>query len=539
MNVSAIRRLREKLRKQQPVFGMWVTLPSASITEMAVGMGLDWVVIDAEHGQLDWGDIIEHLRATARSETVALVRLAELNGGLIKRALDVGADGVVIPWMESAEQLRTAVEWASYPPKGRRGIGAERATCWGQCFTEHIREANDNVLVVPIIESVKGGENLKQMLQVPGVDLFIFGPADYSSSAGFAGQWEGPGIAEKLLAHKDEIRAAGKACGLITTSTQDLAKRVEQKFQFLGIGIDSGMILGGIRSMLTAVDKTLPQGRVEGRPSESFRPDRPEIITLRGQAPVSELASGVKFQCFVGAHNQSRGLTTGIVTFDPGAKLPYHEHAFGESITLLSGRATIEVEGRMYTLDPLDNVTIPRGLAHAARNPSDREPAVLHIAMASSNPTRQLVDRFFSQRAMPRTSTGQRGAEHVVRPDIVEHYQAGPNADFVDYCNSQLLPGIEMSGGWGRFMPGGRLPAHYHDFDESICIIEGEAECIVEGRRYTLGSMSTALEPRGRIHYFRNTSTGPMAMIWFYAGPVPERKVVDESLCTVEGNPWR
>src|SRR5882762_10778412 len=121
MKISAINRLRGKLAADEPVYGLWITLESPSITEMAVALGLDWVVIDAEHGHLDWKEIIEHLRATVRSETVALVRIAELNGGLIKRALDIGADGIVIPWMESAEQLRQALGWAHYPPAGKRG----------------------------------------------------------------------------------------------------------------------------------------------------------------------------------------------------------------------------------------------------------------------------------------------------------------------------------------------------------------------------------------------------------------------------------
>src|SRR5438552_6154441 len=120
MKTSAIRSLRRKLAADQPTIGLWVTLESPSITEMAVALGLDWVVIDAEHGHLDWRDILAHVRATVRSETVALVRLAELNAGLIKRALDVGADGVVIPWMETVEQLRKAVAFAHYPPDGMR-----------------------------------------------------------------------------------------------------------------------------------------------------------------------------------------------------------------------------------------------------------------------------------------------------------------------------------------------------------------------------------------------------------------------------------
>src|SRR4249920_3373290 len=112
MNTFALRRLREKLAKDYAVYGLWVTLESPSVTEMAVALGLDWVVIDAEHGHLDWKEIVEHLRATVRSDTVALVRLAELNSGLIKRALDIGADGVVIPGIETVEQLTQAVRYA-------------------------------------------------------------------------------------------------------------------------------------------------------------------------------------------------------------------------------------------------------------------------------------------------------------------------------------------------------------------------------------------------------------------------------------------
>src|SRR5215210_2245155 len=121
MKTAAIQALRRKLAADAPAFGMWVTLESPSITEMAVALGADWVVIDAEHGHLDWKEIVEHLRATVRSETVALVRIAELNGGLIKRALDIGADGVVIPWVETPDQARQAVAWAHYPPRGKRG----------------------------------------------------------------------------------------------------------------------------------------------------------------------------------------------------------------------------------------------------------------------------------------------------------------------------------------------------------------------------------------------------------------------------------
>ncbi len=255
MKTSAIRRLRGKVAADQPVYGLWITLEAPSISEMAVALGLDWIVIDAEHGHLDWKEIVEHLRATVRSDTVALVRVAEVNTGLVKRALDIGADGVVVPWIESAGQLRQAVAFAKYPPEGVRGIGAERATCWGQCFVEHTSEANEHVLVVPIIESVQGGRNIPSMLSVSGVDLFFFGPADYSSSAGYRGQWEGPGVAEQILAAKDAIRAAGKHCGVVASGNENLLERRQQGFQMLGLGLDGGLLLRSLHGALAAVGR--------------------------------------------------------------------------------------------------------------------------------------------------------------------------------------------------------------------------------------------------------------------------------------------
>jgi len=282
MNTLAVQKLREKLAAGDAAYGLWVTLESASVTEMAVALGLDWVVIDAEHGHLDWNEIVAHLRAAVRSETVALVRIAELDRGLIKRALDIGADGVVVPWMETEDQLRQAVAFARYPPEGCRGLGAERATGWGECLAEHTVEANDHVLVVPIIESVRAVEAVPRMCQVEGVDIVFFGPADFSATAGFRGQWEGPGVARQLLALKDTIREAGKHCGVVATGTANLAERFEQGFRVIALGIDGGLLLRSIHASLAAVgrDRGIRSGfHVE----ERMRP-RPAIPGATGES---------------------------------------------------------------------------------------------------------------------------------------------------------------------------------------------------------------------------------------------------------------
>jgi 2-keto-3-deoxy-L-rhamnonate aldolase RhmA/quercetin dioxygenase-like cupin family protein len=549
MKTAAIQRLRRRLATDAPAYGLWVTLEAPSITEKAVALGLDWVVIDAEHGHLDWKEIVEHLRAAVRSDTVVLVRVAELNGGLIKRALDIGADGVVIPWVETAEQLRQAIAFARYPLEGVRGIGGERATGWGQCLVEHTAEANDHVLVVPIIETVRTVGQVPAMCQVEGAELFFFGPADFSSTAGHRGQWEGPGVAEQLLALKDVIRQAGKHCGLIATSHEDALRRREQGFRLIGLGLDTSLLLRSLRAALSAVGRDRPMtaslmpapeaAGVLDRPPATMRPDRSEVMTPVGSGITVEIDRGVRLEQLVGSHNQARHLTTGFVTFEPGAELPYHVHPHSEAITLLRGRAAVEVEGRRYELEPLDNVVIPRGIAHAAFNTSRTEPVVLHVALPTDQPARTLVNRTFPCVPMPAGSVGKSGAERVNRFRTAPRFEAGPNTSFIDFFNAELMPGLEMSGGHGLFQPGGRLPAHVHDFDESICIIDGSATCVVEGQRYSLADGATALVPRGRVHYFINESNAAMAMLWVYAGPLPQRLIVAERCATVEGNPWR
>lgn len=255
MKVKALQKLRQKLNQNEPIYGLWVTLESASITEMAVALGLDWVVIDAEHGHLDWKDINSHIRAALRSDTVVLVRIAERSTILSKRALDIGADGIMIPWMEKVEEVEEAVRDCRYPPEGRRGIGGERATAWGQCLSEHAAEANENVLIVPMIESIAAIPNVATMCKVDGIDLFFFGPADFSSTAGFRGQWEGPGVAEQILSLKDTINAAGKHCGVVSTSNQNLTDRLDQGFRMLALGTDSGLLLRSLHQSLQEVDR--------------------------------------------------------------------------------------------------------------------------------------------------------------------------------------------------------------------------------------------------------------------------------------------
>jgi len=245
--------LKRKLAAGRLTRGLWITLEAPTITEIAVELGFDWVVIDAEHGHLDFKEIVEHVRATRASDTTPLVRIQETQQGLIKRVLDIGAAGIIVPQVTSADDVARAVRFAKYPPQGVRGVGGERSTTWATRLAESTRAANDETMVIPLIETVEAFESLDAILSVPGVDALFVGPADLSASAGHLGQWEGPGVAEMVLAIKDRAAARGLACGIMAKSIENARERRAQGFRMIGIGSDTGLLIRGAQDGLDAL----------------------------------------------------------------------------------------------------------------------------------------------------------------------------------------------------------------------------------------------------------------------------------------------
>jgi 2-keto-3-deoxy-L-rhamnonate aldolase RhmA len=251
--------LKQKLGEGRTTVGLWVTLESPSISEIAVTLGYDWIVIDAEHGHLDFKEIQDHVRVTRNTPTTPLVRIAEVQQGLIKRVLDMGAEGILVPQVYTAAEVAQAVRFAKYPPWGIRGVGGERATTWGLDLREATRAANREVMVIPLMETVAAGEAIDAILDVEGVDAIFFGPADYSSSAGHLGEWEGPGVAERLLQIKDRIRARGVPCGIMGKDVTNARMRREQGFQLIGLGSDTGFLIRASQEAMKGLDIVPPR----------------------------------------------------------------------------------------------------------------------------------------------------------------------------------------------------------------------------------------------------------------------------------------
>lgn len=259
---------------------------------------------------------------------------------------------------------------------------------------------------------------------------------------------------------------------------------------------------------------------------------RTEIITRIGDSSPGRLAPGVDLHVLATGTIGARGLTTSLAIFHPDALLPYHQHPFSEVIIVLSGAALAQVEGRQYRLRPYDTLHLPAGTAHAVRNASSNEQAVLHSSFASDTPSREAVSTEFSCVDLDAVPAG--ASEGLVRFEEAPIYELAPRAHFRDLF-ARRLGSQGICGGYGLFEPGASLPCHFHDYDESITIVTGQAICQVAGQEHALGDCGTACIPQGRPHRFINRAGSPMAMIWVYAGDEPQRTLVDASACGING----
>ena len=251
-------RLKQLLAEGRTALGLWVTLESPSITEIATVMGLDWVVIDCEHGHLDFKETMEHIRAARNTDTTVLVRIQEIEEGLIKRVLDIGAQGLIIPQVRSAADVARAVRFAKYPPMGVRGIGAERATRWALGIEGSVPSANQNTLIIPLIENVEAVADIEAILEVPGIDALFFGPHDLSASAGHPGAWDHPEVARDILRIRALAEARGLPGGILAAGPEEGRRRLEQGFNMLAVGIDTILLVRSAQAMMEALGRPVP-----------------------------------------------------------------------------------------------------------------------------------------------------------------------------------------------------------------------------------------------------------------------------------------
>lgn len=245
--------LRKKLQAGQTTFGMWVTLESPNVLEAAIALGIDWVVIEMEHGHLDWRDVINHLRVVSRTNTAAIVRVAELRREPIQRALDLGADGIIVPMIGTADALEQAFAYGRYPPLGVRGVAGERCVNWGLETAAYLRVANDETLIIPLLESREAVEHTESILHVPGLEAIFFGPADMSASYGHLGEWEGGPVSDSIRMIRDKAASENIARGILARNLDEAVVRRAQGFNMIALGADINLMMASLRRTLEAL----------------------------------------------------------------------------------------------------------------------------------------------------------------------------------------------------------------------------------------------------------------------------------------------
>jgi len=182
---------RARLKRREKLIGTMVTLASASSAEVLASLGFDWLFVDAEHGPLETRELLGILQSVG-DKAACIVRVPEAAELPIKKALDLGAHGIIVPQVNTAEQAADVVRWSRYAPEGARGVGLARAHGYGLKFREYLSAANREIAVIVQAEHARAVDNIDAIVRVPGVDAVLLGPYDLSASLGKMGQIDDP-----------------------------------------------------------------------------------------------------------------------------------------------------------------------------------------------------------------------------------------------------------------------------------------------------------------------------------------------------------
>ncbi len=224
--------------------GLWLGLANSYTAELLAGASFDWLLIDAEHAPNDLQTILGQLQAIAPYPSHPIVRPPWPDAVRIKQILDLGAQTILAPMVETGEQAADVVSATRYPPQGIRGVGSALARASGfNRMPEYLQTANDEICVLIQIETPKGVENLDAILATEGVDGVFIGPSDLSASMGYIGNPGHPEVQKVIEESIAKIIAAGKAPGILIAD-QALAQRyIELGALFVGVGTDTSLLM--------------------------------------------------------------------------------------------------------------------------------------------------------------------------------------------------------------------------------------------------------------------------------------------------------
>lgn len=227
--------------------GSWVSLASAVGADVMGHAGFDWLLIDMEHGSGDLQTLlVQVLAITSAGQSTPIVRVQSNDPVVIKRVLDVGAEGIMVPGIKTADEARKAVASTLYPPHGIRSVAAPRTSGYGM-DPAFLREANQNVAVFLQIETAAAVENIEDILDVPGIDVVFIGPNDLAADLGYLGQTEHPVVQAAFAKIEDAANRRGLALGSVTRSWEAAEKLLNRGYRAVSLMSDTSFILTNAR----------------------------------------------------------------------------------------------------------------------------------------------------------------------------------------------------------------------------------------------------------------------------------------------------
>lgn len=242
--------IADRARKGEILAGAWLNLGSNLTAEIASRVGFDWVLIDMEHGSGSDSNLVSQLQAVDQAGAVSIVRIAWNEAPRFKRVLDLGAAGVMVPYVNTAEEARLAVAAMRYPPAGTRGAAKfHRAAGFSLDFDSYFENANQNLLTIVQIETVEAVKNVEEIAAVDGVDVLFVGPLDLSVSLGIPGQTGHPAFREAIKKVIDASRNAGKVSGTLLVGADQIPQAIEDGYTFLAASSDGAMVASGMKSL--------------------------------------------------------------------------------------------------------------------------------------------------------------------------------------------------------------------------------------------------------------------------------------------------
>jgi len=231
-------RLREILRRGEVAIGMTVSIGHPFVTDILGGIGFDFINFDLQHSPLSIESALSMMEAMSYSETTPIVRVPWNEFAIINSALDIGAHGIIIPFVNTKEDVLKAVQYATYPPKGMRSFGPIRASLRDP---EYVETCDEEILILPQIETQEGLKNVEDILSVDKIEAFFVGPYDLSRSLGVWREWNHPKFEDAIQKILEAAENTGTVPGMLAP-IEEIQKTIQRGFKLISIGRDVGFL---------------------------------------------------------------------------------------------------------------------------------------------------------------------------------------------------------------------------------------------------------------------------------------------------------